>query len=76
MQHVKPVSTFELTVMIFGPPVADFILYEDDGVSLDFAQGKQNRVTLSWSQVQSGHLKREGGFEGDRHFVKEWIVVT
>jgi len=76
MQHFKPVSTFELTVMIFGPPAADFILYEDDGVSLDFAQGKQNRVTLSWSQVQSGHLKREGGFQGERHFVQEWIVVT
>jgi alpha-D-xyloside xylohydrolase len=67
VQYVTSETCFELTAHIFGHQPAAITLYEDDGVSLDFASGKQNRVELAWHR---GAVKesRQGGYTGPARY--------
>lgn len=40
--------TYELTVRVYGENPESFVLFEDDGVTNNFAQGHQNQITLTW----------------------------
>lgn len=63
VESVTPDTCFELTVRIFGEPVAPITLYEDDGVSLDYLKGKQNRIELRWADGR-GIITRIGSYSG------------
>ncbi len=68
-------TTFDVTVTAFGSPTTPFTLYEDDGVSYDYAQGKQNRLGLSWDG-DKGAVTRSGGYSGPaRYRIVEWKRV-
>jgi alpha-D-xyloside xylohydrolase len=72
LEHIRADTVFDLTVYSFGPQPADFILYEDDGDSNDFAIGKQNQIRLHWDD--SGHsVARTGGYKGlPRYRIVNW----
>ncbi|HOX40207.1 MAG TPA: glycoside hydrolase family 31 protein [Candidatus Brocadiia bacterium] len=72
VEHIKLDTCFEITVKAFGDDCADFVLYEDDGVTTEFEKGKQNRVTLSWNPAGGGNVRREGGYDGVRYKVVAW----
>jgi alpha-D-xyloside xylohydrolase len=63
VEAIMPDTCFELTVHVFGHAPAPITLYEDDGSTLDFQNGKQNRVAISWIDGRGG-VKRTGGYAG------------
>jgi alpha-D-xyloside xylohydrolase len=65
-------TRYDLTVHAFGDRPAPFVLYEDDGASLDFERGSQNQVTLTWNGT-AGAEARAGGYTGaPRYRVVDW----
>lgn len=72
VERFTPETRYEITVHAFGEHPAPFILYEDDGTTLDFERGAQNRVTLS-SNGETGTVTRSGGYDGPpRYHVTAW----
>lgn len=76
VEHISMDTAFDLTVYGFGSQPADFILYEDDGVSDAFATGKQNQLHLHWDD--SGHsIERTGGYHGlSRFHIVDWKAIN
>jgi alpha-D-xyloside xylohydrolase len=76
----KPVESigtntcFDITVHGFGAGPADFVLYEDDGVSSDFKTGGQNEIHLHADQ-NSHSEKRTGKYDGTRYRIVDWQWV-
>lgn len=68
LTHLAKDATFSLKVRIYGAKPAPFTLYEDDGETLDFEKGAQNRVTLNPDET----VRREGGWKGERYRVASW----
>ena len=72
VEFVTPQTRFEVTVHAFGAKPQEFLLYEDDGVTFDFEQGKQNQVVLRWDGSK-GTVQRTGGYTGaPRYVVEGW----
>ncbi len=46
VEFIKPDTCFNITVNVVGDHPADFTLYEDDGLTLDYASGQQNQILL------------------------------
>ena len=67
MEYVAPETCFDITVHIFGSPVESISLYEDDGVSLDYLKGGQNRLEITWSDGH-GEVKKTGGYSGPARY--------
>lgn len=68
MAHVAKGSVFSLKVRMYGPNPAAFTLYEDDGETLDYERGAQNRVILQ----PDGTTRRDGNWKGERFRVATW----
>jgi alpha-D-xyloside xylohydrolase len=52
------------------------MLYEDDGVSYDYEQGKQNHVRLKWVNG-SGTVEKEGAYAGAAcYHIAAWQMVA
>ncbi|MGH7991327.1 MAG: DUF5110 domain-containing protein, partial [Limisphaerales bacterium] len=76
IEHISQGTVFDLTVYDFGPQPADFILYEDDGVSDAFATGKQNQVRLHWGDHEHS-VERVGGYNGTPRFhIVSWKSIN
>ena len=72
MEYVGNDACFEITVHMYGDHPAPFTLFEDDGVTLDFARGQQNRVELSWRDGK-GSVTQAGGYHGPaRYHIVDW----
>ena len=72
VERVNGDTTFELSVRAYGDAPQPFTLYEDDGVSNDFAAGKQNQIELSWqngklTEKQNRCLQRASAIQSNRH---------
>lgn len=75
VEYVASDTQFEITVHVFGEQPAPFVLYEDDGVSLDFEKGKQNRIELRYSGNR-GTESKTGEYVGPaRYKVARWAQV-
>lgn len=75
VEHVANDTCFELTVLAFGTQPAAFPLFEDDGVSYDFEQGKQNQIKLTWDGQQGAEAKT-GAYAGPaRYKIAAWKSV-
>jgi alpha-D-xyloside xylohydrolase len=74
VEHIETNTVFELTVCSFGSNPADFILYEDAGVSTMLA-GNQDQIRLHWDD--RGHsITRTGGYKGPARLqVIDWKAV-
>jgi alpha-D-xyloside xylohydrolase len=67
VEHIDDDTCFDITVHVFGNQPASFTLYEDDGVSTDYEQGKQNRMELKWDGG-SGSAIRSGKYKGKARY--------
>lgn len=75
VEHITPDTCFDLTVRVYGEAPKDFILYEDDGMTLDYEKGRQNPVVLSWTPDRQGHVARTGPYPNIRYQVKSWEAI-
>ncbi|MEN6451893.1 MAG: TIM-barrel domain-containing protein [Thermoguttaceae bacterium] len=72
VDFVTPQTRFDLSVRVFGSKPEEFTLVEDDGVSLDFEKGGQNRITLGWDGHR-GAQTMTGGYRGpSRYRIIRW----
>lgn len=72
VEHIGLDTVFDLIVCAFGAKPDDFILYEDDGVSDAYANGKQNQVRLH-CDGPAHSVKRTGHYSGPpRYKVVDW----
>ena len=75
VEHVTPDTCFDLTVAEFGNNPATFTLFEDDGITNDYAQGKQNQIELNWDGKR-GTVHKSGDYAGPpRYSVSGWTSV-
>ncbi len=66
-EHFDDDICYDITVNVYGDHPAATTLFEDDGVSNDFEQGKQNRIDLSWSDGK-GTAVKNGAYAGPKRF--------
>jgi alpha-D-xyloside xylohydrolase len=67
VDYVTPRTQFELTIHVFGQQPQSYTLYEDDGASLDFEKGQQNRIELRWDGHQ-GTVTKTGDYSGPSRY--------
>lgn len=76
LESIKPDTCFEMTVDIFGDNPADFVLYEDDGISNAFKDKTQNKIQLHWSNG-GGSVRRDGKYSGfPRYHIVKWERIS
>jgi alpha-D-xyloside xylohydrolase len=63
VEYITPETCFDITLYAFGSSPASITLYEDDGVTLDYKRGRQNRLTITWAHGRS-ELQRHGNYHG------------
>jgi alpha-D-xyloside xylohydrolase len=69
--HTNDPTSLELVVRVYGDGGLACTLFEDDGVSLEFEQGRYNTLTLSWdAAARSGSAVRRG-----QHPVPDYRIV-
>ncbi len=72
VEFIKPDTRFNITVNLVGDGPKDFILYEDDGVTCDYAKGGQNRIRLH-ADGTSHTVSRSGNYQGpSRYKITGW----
>ena len=74
VESIATNTCFDITVHGFGASPADFVLYEDDGVSSVFEAGTQNRIRLHGDQ-KSHSEERTGNYTGKRYRIVDWQWV-
>lgn len=75
LQHISDDAEFELTVRIYGSSPEDFLLYEDDGFSLQYRQGDHNWIRLSSLAGGNGRAERSGNFAGSKYTITSWEAL-
>ncbi|MCU4165914.1 TIM-barrel domain-containing protein [Carboxylicivirga caseinilyticus] len=73
VQSVSENTRFEITCKVYGKSNSEFTLYEDDGISYDFDNGKYNTVFLSWKNLK-GKVSRSGKYN-KRYLIKKWELI-
>lgn len=72
VEYTKPDTCFDITVNIVGDKPVDFTLYEDDGITTEYANGEQNKIVLS-ANVPSPSVSRSGNYHGPaRYKITNW----
>ena len=74
LNYVANNTVFRISCKVFGDNASSFVLWEDDGVSFDFEQGKYNKITLSVVHNKET-IKREGKYSGKRYNIVEWKFI-
>ena len=75
LENISADTVFELTVYAFGAHPADFVLYEDDGVSNAFKAGGQKQMCLHWDEAGQAN-DRTGNYPGlPRYQVVDWTAI-
>lgn len=75
VEQITPATCFDVTAQVFGAKPVPFTLYEDDGTTCDFEQGKQNQIVLKWDG--QGSEKKTGGYQGPaRYKITDWKPVA
>ena len=72
VEYIKPDTCFNVTVNVVGDKPKDFTLYEDDGVTADYAKDEQNKIQLRTDGTN--HLvDRSGNYTGpSRYKIVGW----
>jgi alpha-D-xyloside xylohydrolase len=69
-------TCYDITVRVYGDHPSAAALFEDDGVSNDFQQGKQNRIDLTWAEGKGSEV-RTGSYAGPaRYRIVGWDRVA
>jgi hypothetical protein len=65
-----------MTVDVFGDNPADFVLYEDDGISNAFKDKMQSEIRLHWAHGE-GTVQRNGKYSGlPRYHIMKWEQIN
>jgi alpha-D-xyloside xylohydrolase len=76
VEFVEDGTVFDLTMRVYSDSPNPFTLYEDDGVTLDYRNGSQNCVVLSWRN-ESGVIHKSGDYTGpQRYKFRAWTRVS
>jgi alpha-D-xyloside xylohydrolase len=71
VESIDANTRFDVTVQGFGANPADFVLYEDDGVTEAFAAGGQNQVRLHGDKNSYSEI-RTGSYQSKRYQIVDW----
>jgi alpha-D-xyloside xylohydrolase len=74
VQYIEDNTVFDICVLCFGAGDKSFCLYEDDGISLAWEQGRYNRLILSQDSAGKTTCNRIGN-ESPRYTVREWKIL-
>ncbi len=74
VQYVADDTVFKITAKIYGDQPRSCILYEDDGISYNFKNGKFNKLQLKWSSA-GGNVIKSGNFDRQRYQIISWQKV-
>ena len=66
-------TVFEVECRVYGDNPAVFTLFEDDGVSYDFENGIENRVTLSFADGGKVKATSAGNYKGQRYRISDRV---
>ncbi|SDD06919.1 alpha-D-xyloside xylohydrolase [Paenibacillus sp. UNCCL117] len=72
LPYVADDATFEITVRAYGAPEEEAFLYEDDGTTFEYREGRYNWLRLSWPAGAEGTAERSGSYEGVRYKIIGW----
>lgn len=72
VQQIAPNTLFELTVHIYGDRPEPFELFEDDGTSYAYQEGKANQVILRWQEGKR-IIDRRRDYTPNRYHVSRWV---
>jgi alpha-D-xyloside xylohydrolase len=74
VEHIGTDTCFKITISPFGSKPADFVLYEDDGVSDAFEDGQQTQFRLHWDE-KNPSVERTGEYSGaTRYQIVKWGI--
>ena len=79
MRHFASEKTTEpIEIRVYPGRDATFTLYEDDGVSMDYEQGRYSKVTFNWNDSLRKLVinKRQGNYRGTNLSQSFKIVVA
>jgi alpha-D-xyloside xylohydrolase len=72
-EHFSDDTCYDITVKVYGDHPVAASLFEDDGVSNDFLQGKQNRIDLTWGNGEGSETKT-GTYTGPKRYkIDGWV---
>lgn len=72
VEWIQDNTCFDVVARVYGDQPAECTLYEDDGVTFDFARGAQSQLTLRWDGAK-GSETRAGAYAGPaRYRVRAW----
>jgi alpha-D-xyloside xylohydrolase len=74
VEYIGPETKFELTCYVYGSNATDATLFDDDGVTFNYGQGKYNIINLGYKNGK-GEIKRTGSYKSKRYTVKKWELV-
>lgn len=78
LQYISSESVFEIEPVVYGKAEGSVSVFEDDGVSYDYNEGKYNIVTLwveSAKGKQNGRIKRVGDYANMKYKFGKWSFV-
>jgi alpha-D-xyloside xylohydrolase len=68
IEYVGQVAYNELTIDVYSGSGGRFILYEDDGLSFDYEEGKYTTIPIYYTENEAGYTvsigQRSGQFDG------------
>lgn len=72
VESIQPDTAFAITVNVVGESPADFVLYEDDGLTTAYARGEQNQIKLH-AAGEEHTVTRTGNYHGaPRYQIAGW----
>ncbi len=74
VEYVTENTLFQITARIYGKAPASAVLFEDDGVTMDYEKGVYNTVSLSYDGDKAV-LTRSGSFTKKRYELAGWKVI-
>ncbi|MFP4662761.1 MAG: TIM-barrel domain-containing protein [Halanaerobiales bacterium] len=75
LQSISKDVCFDISVRCYGDKSSQFTLYEDDGISYDFYDGKYNKLKLIFDNEDSYRFERIGNIDMIRYRINEWLIL-
>lgn len=74
LDFIEASSVFDITCKVFGNGPATFTLFEDDGTTFHYEQGRSNNLVLH-AVNGKGKAERKGLYNGKRYNIRKWEFI-
>ena len=74
VEHISADTQFEITCYVYGNKDTRGSLFEDDGESFDYEQGRFTNILLSWTN-HHGTVTRSGAFKSHIYNITKWQLI-